>query len=62
MQVFISDQFGNEGLAYRPIKRRRAAEKKGKNIDMPKPGHAGDREKSQRQSKDAHRRLRVACR
>ncbi len=57
MQVFIPDQFGDEGLAHRRIERCGAAEQEGEDVHVPELDDAGDGKRPQCQSESAHRRL-----
>src|ERR1700760_2935337 len=55
MEMFVTDQFRDEGLAHGSVKGGGGTRQKRKNVDMPKLDDAGDGEDSQSQGADAHR-------
>ncbi len=58
VQVFVSDQLRDEGLAHRRIERGRTAEQEGEDVHVPEPDDPGNGQHPQRQGEGAHRRLR----
>jgi hypothetical protein len=58
VQIFIPDQFRDEGLTHRRVERRRKAKQQGEEVDVPEPDDARDGVHPQHQGETAHRRLR----